>query len=74
MRQVNARLAKLLLETASPKERALTQQEMAARVGTVREMIGRSLRQLEMNGLIKIKRASIVIVDRAGLEKIAQRM
>ncbi len=74
LRQVNARLAKLLLETASPKERALTQQEMAARVGTVREMIGRSLRQLEMNGLIKIKRASIVIVDRAGLEKIAQRM
>lgn len=70
LRQVSARLAKLLLETASGQERALTQQEMAARLGTVREMIGRSLRQLETRGLVKIERGRIVIVDRAGLEKL----
>jgi CRP/FNR family transcriptional regulator len=47
LRQVSSRLAKLLLETATGQERVMTQQEMAARLGTVREMIGRSLRQLE---------------------------
>jgi CRP-like cAMP-binding protein len=72
LRQVSARLAKLLLETASdgPTPRALTQQEMAARVGTVREMIGRSLKQLETRGLVKIEAGRIVIVERQGLEKV----
>jgi CRP/FNR family transcriptional regulator len=70
LRHVSSRLAKLLLETASGREHALTQQEMAARLGTVREMIGRSLRQLEARGLIKIERGRIVIVDRQGLEKM----
>ncbi len=72
LRQVSARLAKLLLETATGEEipHALTQQEMAARVGTVREMVGRSLKQLEARGLIRIQSGRIVIVDRAGLEKV----
>jgi len=70
LRQVSSRLAKLLLETAASQEHALTQQEMAARLGTVREMIGRSLRYLESRGLIKLERGKIVIVDRAGLEKL----
>jgi CRP-like cAMP-binding protein len=70
LRQVSARLAKLLLETASGQSRPLTQQEMAARLGTVREMISRSLRQMEMRGLVKVERGRIVIVDRAGLEKL----
>lgn len=70
LRQVGSRLAKLLLETASREERGLTQQEMAARLGTVREMIGRSLRQLEARGLIKIEHGKIVILDRQGLEKL----
>ncbi len=70
LRQVSARLAKLLLETASGQRRPLTQQEMAARLGTVREMIGRSLRTLESRGFIKIERGRIVILDREGLEKM----
>ena len=70
LRQVSARLAKLLLETAASGERALTQQEMAARLGTVREMIGRSLKQLEARGLIETGRGRIVILDREGLEKL----
>lgn len=69
LRQVTARLAKLLLETATAEEHALTQQEMAARLGTVREMIGRSLKQLESRGLIKTERGRIVILDREGLER-----
>lgn len=71
LRQVSARLAKLLLETATDEEpRLLTQQEMASRLGTVREMIGRSLRQLEARELIRVERGKIIILDRAGLEKM----
>ncbi len=72
LRQVSARLAKLLLETASAQERALTQQEMAARLGTVREMIGRSLRTLEARGYIKIEHGKVVILDREGMEKMVR--
>lgn len=72
LRHVNSRLAKLLLETAASGEtpRSLTQQEMAARVGTVREMIGRSLKQLELRGLIRIEAGHTTLVDRQGLEKL----
>jgi len=71
LRQVSSRLARLLLETATePVPELLTQQEMAARLGTVREMIGRSLRQLEARGLVKVERGRIVILDRDGLGKL----
>jgi CRP/FNR family transcriptional regulator len=69
-RQVTARLAKLLLETAALQRHKLSRQQMAARLGTVREVIGRSLKQLESRGLIRVERGRIVIVDRSGLEKI----
>lgn len=71
LRQVSARLARLLLETATSKTPLpLTQQEMAAHLGTVREMIGRSLRQMEARGLIRVEHGRITLVDRAGLEKM----
>jgi len=71
LRQVNARLARLLLESAKGNEpQSLTQQEMASRLGTVREMIGRSLRQLEVRGLIRVEHGKIVILNRDGLEKM----
>ena len=70
LRHVTARLAKLLLETATGQQPTLTQQEMASRLGTVREMIGRSLKQMEAKGLIELERGKIVILDRKGLEKL----
>lgn len=71
LRQVSARLARLLLESATGNEpQPLTQQEMASRLGTVREMIGRSLRQLEMRGMVRVEHGKIVILDRTGLEKM----
>jgi len=63
-RHVTARLAKMLLEHESEDERRLTQQEMAALVGTAREMVGRGLKALEALGAIKIDRKRIVIVNR----------
>lgn len=73
LRTVTARLAGLLLEQAArPDAPALTRAQMAARLGTVREMVSRSLKELERNGLIRLDRARIVIVDRDGLARRAE--
>jgi CRP/FNR family transcriptional regulator len=73
-KHVTARLAKILLESAgdgaSSKQR-LTQQEMAAMAGTAREMIGRSLKELEYEGIIRLDHHRIVITDREALRKLA---
>lgn len=73
-KHVTARLAKILLEYAgdgtSSKQR-LTQQEMAALAGTAREMIGRSLKELEYEGIIRLDRHRIVISDKEALRRIA---
>jgi len=71
---VTARLAGLLLDQATqPDAPALTRAQMAARLGTVREMVSRSLRELEQDGLIRLEGARIVIADRAGLARRAER-
>ena len=76
-RSVRGRLARLLLEQAAISEEGgtplpLTQEEIASLLGTVREVIGRTLRGLAADGLIAVERQHIVIVDRAGLELEAQ--
>jgi len=71
LRTVGARLAKLLLtQAAEEKEipRRMTQQEMAAQLGTVREVVGRTLAELEREELIHLERHRIIIVDRTSLE------
>jgi len=72
LRHVTARLAKLLVEAASGEldSQAMTQQELAARLGTVREMVARSLKHMEARGLIRLERGRIVILDRQTLEKM----
>jgi CRP/FNR family transcriptional regulator, cyclic AMP receptor protein len=69
---VQGRLAGLLLAQAEAAERGtaappLTQAEMAAHLGTVREMVGRTLKTFEALGLIRLDRGQITILDRAGL-------
>lgn len=71
---VQGRLAALLIEIAEEQEhgediRATTQAQMAARLGTVREMIARTLKNFEGLGLISIERGAITILDREGLVK-----
>jgi CRP/FNR family transcriptional regulator, cyclic AMP receptor protein len=80
LRPVKARLARLLLaeaeRTASrtqiERDQMVTQAEMAARLGTVREVIGRSLRELADEELIAFDRHRIVILDRARLAEVAE--
>jgi CRP/FNR family transcriptional regulator len=76
-RSVTSRVAKLLLEMAEDDgkggvrlKRQLTQQEMAAVVGTAREMIGRAFKALEKEGAIKLDRHRVVILSRAALTRM----
>ena len=74
LRTATGRLAKLLLEQAGVGDEAprrLTQQEMAAHLGTVREVVGRALARFQRDGLVRLERHRIIIVDREGLRKIA---
>jgi len=48
-----------------------TQQDIAGHLGTVRDVIGRSLRALEDDGLIRLDRGRIALVDRGKLERLA---
>jgi len=74
-RHVTARLAKILLEYVGdgvgPAKPRLTQQEMAAMAGTAREMIGRSLKELEDEGIIRLDHHRIVVTDKEALKKWA---
>jgi len=73
-RRVTGRVAKILLEYLGNRDsppRRLTQQEMAAMAGTAREMIGRSLKLLEEEGMVRLDRNRIVIVDEEALRESA---
>lgn len=70
---VRTRLARFLLvhlEGATPPK-GWTQEEIAARIGTVREMVGRTLRAFAEEGFIARSHGRIVVIDRAGLEREA---
>lgn len=69
---VTARLAKLLRQlppeqiSGQGPER-LTQDDLASRIGTVREVVARSLKELEKNGAIDVQRGKIQILSREKL-------
>ena len=75
LRSVEARLARVLLESASggevPRRRWTTQAEMAARLGTVPDVLNRALRSLVEEGLIELDRRRIKILDAPRLAKKA---
>jgi len=75
LRTVEARLARHLLERAEasavPRKRWATQTEMAARLGTVLDVLNRALHGLADEGLIEIERHQIQILDREGLREKA---
>ena len=70
LRTVRGRLARFLLEHVEPDQVAQrwTQEEMAAHLGTVRDMVGRTLRAFADAGLLRIERQRIVLLNRPGLE------
>ena len=72
---VRARLAQFLIELADQPQAAggWTQDEIAAHIGTVRDVVGRLLRDFESKGLISRERQQIFLVDRQGLRKEAEK-
>lgn len=75
LRPVTGRLARLLLQDAVgdvlERPRWYTQAELAARLGTVPDVVQRALRDLESDGLIAVDRHQILILNRPALSKIA---
>jgi CRP/FNR family transcriptional regulator len=72
---VTQRLARLLLDTAGAANNIdfpLTHQELASRLGTVREVVSRNIARFRSVGLIRIDTGKLSIVDRAGLEREAE--
>ena len=76
LRSVEARLARLLLEQADgdlvQRRRWATQAEMASRLGTVPDVVNRTLRKLSEKGIISVERHKILILDKKLLKSIAQ--
>ncbi len=74
---VRQRLARMLLEFADQAGDdtfvlPLTLQEIALRVGTVREVISRNVSRLQAHGVIRMRKREIVILDRRALVRDAE--
>ncbi|CAG0951479.1 Global nitrogen regulator [Anaerolineales bacterium] len=77
LRNVEARLANTLLRNAElhdgqlivPRREWTTFDEMATRLGTVRDVLSRALKTLEGEGLLKVEKQSITLLDPKGLEE-----
>ncbi len=73
---IPARLASLLLRLADEQGRdevrGLTHQDLAEMVGTYRETATQVLNELKSQGLIEIGRKRIRILDREGLQDVAE--
>jgi CRP-like cAMP-binding protein len=77
LRNVEARLASTLLQNAElhdgqlivPRREWTTFDEMATRLGTVRDVLSRALKTLEGEGLLKVEKQSITLLDPKRLEE-----
>jgi CRP-like cAMP-binding protein len=78
LRDVTTRVARLLLGCLGKHEHIvehapdacarITHQEIAAMVGSVREVVQRALKQLETDGAIAVERGGLRVVDHHKLE------
>ncbi|MCL4261620.1 MAG: Crp/Fnr family transcriptional regulator [Anaerolineae bacterium] len=75
LRPVTGRLARLLLvgavDDVLERPRWYTQAELAARLGTVPDVVQRALRELENEGLIRVERQQIRILNWPALAALA---
>lgn len=76
---VIGRLARLLIDypgqaQAGPVARSLTLDDMAARIGSTREVVCRFLQRFADENLIKITRTEFEITDREGLKGLAHKV
>lgn len=75
LRSVEARLSSSLLQNSVqrdgqfivPRHEWTTFDEMAVRLGTVRDVLSRALKTLEAEGLLKVEKHAILLLDPKGL-------
>jgi CRP/FNR family transcriptional regulator, anaerobic regulatory protein len=71
--RMDIRLAQKLLELASDTNQLdITQQQLAAELGTVREVVGRMLNEFQRRGWVEASRGSIAICNRPAIESLAR--
>jgi CRP/FNR family transcriptional regulator len=72
--QVTSRLARLIgrLSPDGSQGQRITQEQLAAHLGTVREVAARGLRDLERSGAIRVSRRQIQVLDRELLNAWAE--
>ncbi len=68
-RKLDQRLARLLMSKGLVIE--ISHQALADELGTVREMITRTLNSFADSGVVRLRRGCIEIVDRPGLERLS---
>jgi CRP/FNR family transcriptional regulator len=66
--RLDQRLATLLL--ARGPRLAATHQQLASELGTVREIVSRLLRRFERDGLVRLGREQVEVLDAAGLTRV----
>jgi CRP/FNR family transcriptional regulator, cyclic AMP receptor protein len=76
LESVRQRLAAFLIAEAEKEQSDpdiyWTRDDMARQIGTVRDVIGRNLREMEEEGVLRREKGNIVLLDRARLLEIAQ--
>jgi CRP/FNR family transcriptional regulator len=70
-RDVTSRLARILLEGQDGTAPRLTQELLAAMAGSRREVVGRALKALSLEGAVKLERGRIHVLDRKALQRLA---
>jgi len=80
LQTVQQRVARYLYTTAREEgvrtpegiviQRTITQQDLASLVGSVREVVSRTLRLMEEDGLVEVRRKEILVRDLAGLGRL----
>jgi CRP/FNR family transcriptional regulator len=73
---VRQRVSGYLLNVATPEPSGrlvapITQQQLANAIGSVREVVARTLHDLRSDGLVSVSRARVAILDREGLMRTA---
>lgn len=75
LKDVGQRLAQFLIEearTQRSRDLDFSNQQLATRVGSVREVVSRTLARLAQQGLIDTRPRGVTILDEAALEKFAE--
>lgn len=71
-RSMDARLASRLLQCGADRVEA-THEQLAADIGTAREVVSRLLKELENRKLVQLRRGAVEIRNRKGLEGVFER-